>query len=191
MAMHLATLANRQTANRHTQTTLKGTETWARLPKDRWSEEWHGKYKDPVVRLHLAVYGHPDSGGLWEQHCEKMLGEVGFQLVFPAAWPSVFFHPALKLLLAVYVDDFKMSGSTASVKKGWELISSEIDMDSATLMGRYLGCEHHSQSSPLGRAGHPFAHSLTRPASVAHTEDYIEYFPEEDLVVHNHIQPRK
>ena len=142
----------------YTQTTLKGTETWVRLPKDRWPKEWHGKYKDPVVRLHLALYGHPDSGGFWEQHCEKMLGEVGFQLVFPAAWPSVFFHPTLKLLLAVYVDDFKMSGPSDSMKKGWELISSKIDMDAPTPMGRYLGCEHHSQSSPLGRAGHPFAH---------------------------------
>ena len=110
-----------------------------------------------------------------------------------------FFHPTLKLLLAVYVDDFKMSGPSDSMKKGWELISSKIDMDSPTPMGGYLGCEHHSQSSPLGRAGHPFAHVFdktlpdpaAKPASVAHTEDYIEYFPEEDLVIHNHIQPGK
>ena len=26
---------------------------------------------------------------------------------------------------------------------------------------------------------------------MAHTEDCIEYFPKEDLVIHNHIQPRK
>ena len=89
----------------YTQTTLKGAETWVRLPRDRWPKEWIGKYKDPVVRLYLALYGHPDSGGFWEQHCEKMLLQVGFRLVFSAAWPSVFFHPKLKLLLAVYVDD--------------------------------------------------------------------------------------
>ena len=63
-----------------------------------------------MVRLHLALYGRPDSGGFWEQHCEKMLKEVGFELVFPAAWPSVFYHSGLGLLLAVYVDDFKMAG---------------------------------------------------------------------------------
>ena len=83
----------------YTQTTLKGTETWVRLPRDRWPKEWAGRYKDPVVRLHLALYGHPDSGGFWEQHCERMLKQVGFRLVFSAAWPSVFFHPKLKLLL--------------------------------------------------------------------------------------------
>ena len=38
----------------YTQTTLKGTETWVRLPKDRWPKEWIGKYGDPVVRLHLG-----------------------------------------------------------------------------------------------------------------------------------------
>ena len=85
----------------YTQTKLKGVETWVRLPRERWPKGWHGKYKDPVVKLVLALYGHPDSGGFWEQHCEKMLKEVGFHLVFPAAWPSVFYHPDLKLLLAV------------------------------------------------------------------------------------------
>ena len=48
----------------YTQTTLEGTETWVRLPKDRWPKRWIGKYKDPVVRLHLALYGHPEGGGL-------------------------------------------------------------------------------------------------------------------------------
>ena len=77
----------------YTQTTLKGTETWVRLPKN--------KYKNPVVKLRLALYGHPVLGGFWEQHCERMLKEVGFELVFPSAWPSVFWHLHLRLLLAV------------------------------------------------------------------------------------------
>ena len=49
-----------------------------RLPKDRWPPEWHGKYVDPVVRLVLALYGHPDAGGFWEQHCERALKSVGY-----------------------------------------------------------------------------------------------------------------
>ena len=82
-------------------------QAYTQTTPDRWPKEWHEKYQDPVVRLHLALYGHRDSGGVWEQHCEKMFGEVGFQFVSPAAWPSVFFHPTLKLLLAVYVDNFR------------------------------------------------------------------------------------
>ena len=49
----------------------------------------------------------PIAEAFGNNHCEKMLLQVGFRLVFSAAWPSVFFHPKLKLLLAVYVDDFK------------------------------------------------------------------------------------
>ena len=183
----------------YTQTKLKGAETWVRLPRERWPKGWHGKFKDPVVRLILALYGHPDSGGFWEQHCEKMLKEVGFHLVFPAAWPSVFFHPDLKLLLAVYVDDFKMAGPKGNMAKGWELIASKIDMDTPSTLGRYLGCEHLSKTSSLGRADHPFAHVFdkslpdpaAKPATAAPTQDYTEYFPEEGVVVRYHVQPRK
>ena len=183
----------------YTQTTLKGADTWVRLPRERWPKEWVGKFRDPVVRLRLALYGHPDSGGFWEQHCEKRLREVGFELVFPAAWPSVFYHPTLKLLLAVYVDDFKMAGPKENLAKGWELIGSRIDMDTPTPIGRYLGCEHLSQSSSLGKADHPFAHVFdkslpdpaAKPATAAAKEDFTEYYPEEGMVVRHHVQPRK
>ena len=30
-------------------------ETWARLPKDQWPKPWHGKFRDPVVPLRLAL----------------------------------------------------------------------------------------------------------------------------------------
>jgi len=47
----------------YTQSLLGGTETWVRLPEDRWPAHWRGKYKNPVVPLRLALYGHPDAGG--------------------------------------------------------------------------------------------------------------------------------
>ena len=119
--------------------------------------------------------------------------------MFPAAWPSVFFHPELKLLLAVYVDDFKMAGPKDNMAKGWELIASKIDMDTPSPLGRYLGCEHLSRTSLLGRIDHPFAHVFdksipdpaAKPATAAATQDYTEYFPEEGVLVRYHLQPRK
>jgi hypothetical protein len=39
-----------------------------------------------------------------------MLFAVVFMMPDPEGWPSVFFHPQLKLLFVVYVDDFKISG---------------------------------------------------------------------------------
>ena len=62
----------------HTQTTLEVTETWERLPRNRWSSSFDWHCMDTPIQ------------GFWEQHCERMLREVGFELVFPYAWPSVF-----------------------------------------------------------------------------------------------------
>ena len=146
----------------YAQTALKGAETWVRLLRERWPKHWVGKYKDPVIRLHLALYGHPD--------CEKMLEEVGFELVFPAAWPPVFYHKGLQLLLAIYVDDFKM-----------------------------VGCQHVSRDSAVTKQDHPFAHVFDKsipdpaanPANAGTTQDYTEVFPEEGVLVRHHLQSRK
>ena len=62
----------------YTQALMKGTDTWVELPPDRWPKAWIGKFKRPVVKLRIALYGHPDSGGLWEIHCETQLLAVGF-----------------------------------------------------------------------------------------------------------------
>ena len=56
--------------------------------------------------------------------------------------PSIHFHPRLKLLLTVYVDDFKMAGPKDSLAKGWEIVSQRLQMDPPTPMGQYLGCMH-------------------------------------------------
>ena len=54
----------------------------------------------------------------------------------------MFYHPELKLLLVVYVDDFKMSGPKDNMSKGWSLIASKLDMDTPGEVNRYLGCDH-------------------------------------------------
>ena len=38
-----------------------------------------GGFRTPVVRLRKAFYGHPDSGGFWEEHCNERLSEAGFK----------------------------------------------------------------------------------------------------------------
>ena len=40
----------------YTQTTLKGKRTWIRIRKNRWPKAWHGKYRDRVIPLVLALY---------------------------------------------------------------------------------------------------------------------------------------
>ena len=56
----------------YTQSFIGGVPTWVRLPKDRWPRKWVDKgYKDPVCPLVLSLYGHPDSGGYWDKHCDE------------------------------------------------------------------------------------------------------------------------
>ncbi len=55
----------------YTQSLLKGVETWVTLPDNRWPKPWTKKFRKPVVRFVLALYGHADAGGFWEEHCDE------------------------------------------------------------------------------------------------------------------------
>ena len=142
---HATQLADAESA--YTQSRLKGTPTWVRMPREQWPAEWvKAGLKDPVCPLILALYGHPDAGGYWERHCEEHLFRVGFKGA--STWRSTFWHKELRLLLTVYVDDFKMSGPAGNLAKGWELIRQPyaglkgIKMDDPTPGGKFLGCDH-------------------------------------------------
>ena len=81
----------------------KGTKTYVRLPKHRWPAWWHSKFRDPVVPLILALYGHVDAGGYWEEFCEKHVLANGFVKV--ENWPSCYWNKESQAALLVYVDD--------------------------------------------------------------------------------------
>ena len=92
--------------------------------------------------------------------------------------PNVYYHSNKKLLLVVYVDDFKMSGPPDAVAWGWKELARHIEMDPPTpefpctvhdaghgkirdekgsalkpdflkRSARYLGCEHITQTVPV------------------------------------------
>ena len=184
----------------YTQALFKGIETWVRLPRNRWPKEWSG-YEDPVCPLRLALYGHPDSGGIWERYCAEQLESIGFTAVLPDIWHSVFYHAELDLLLVVYVDDFKMAGPQDKISKGWELIAKVIDMEPAEVLGRYFGCHHVEQNQvQLSREDRPFAYVFDKKyASPAadyqvrpnRKEDFWEVDAELAAVVRRHIYPRR
>ena len=132
---------------------------------------------------------------------EGMICSRNSSTIYPECWPSMFWHPKLKLLLGVYVDDFRMSGPSSNIDEGWNLISSQIDMDTPEDAGRYLGCENvFKQNVKMDVSAHPFAHVFdasipdpsSKPASPARrTRDYWEHMPELGVCVHHHLQPRK
>ena len=65
----------------YTQSKLESPiETWVRIPRNQWPKggKWD-KIRDPVCPMIYALYGHPDAGGYWEQHCDKHLWKQGFE----------------------------------------------------------------------------------------------------------------
>ena len=122
------------------QAKLTGTPCWVELPPEAWPKHVNLKgLRRPVCRLVKALYGHPDAGTMWEQHCHNGVQKVGFRPVRDE-WPSLYWNSQLKLLLVVYVDDLKLAGPTRSLKQGWELLRSQLRLEPETPLGLYLGC---------------------------------------------------
>ena len=142
------------------QSDFTGTETWVAIPEEGWPEDWWminpdgtktPKYDRPVVRMLKALYGHPDSGTIWEEHCNKELMKVGFKPI--DGWSSCFYHERLNCMLAVYVDDFKMGGPVKNLPKAWKLITDVIMMEKPTAAHLYLGCIHEKSEITVEGVG--------------------------------------
>ena len=102
----------------YTQSYLEGpTQTFVSLPKERWPDDWHTRFHDPVCPLVLSLYGHPDAGGYWERHCDRILQSQGWRLI--GDWRSWYWHEACQAFLIVYVDDFEMAGPAKHLDKLW------------------------------------------------------------------------
>ena len=68
----------------YTPAEFSGPTTWVGIPKEQWPSSWfdssgNPKYRFLVCKLLKALYGHPDSGGLWEKHCDAHLQSIGFK----------------------------------------------------------------------------------------------------------------
>ena len=74
-------------------------DTWVMLPEDQWPTSWNGKFSRPVVRLRLALYGHPLACAFWGRHSKEAILSVGFQPI--PDWDGVFVHLELQLVLSV------------------------------------------------------------------------------------------
>ena len=180
----------------YVQALFTGVPTWISLPRNRWPKTWEGKYQNPVVPLVLALYGHPDSGGIWEKHLNSRLHSKGWEQILPDVWQSMFYHQELRLLLVVYVDDFKLAGPKEHLSKGWELIKSAVDIGEPEAYDRYFGCHHKEFSHVrLPKSAHPFAHVFDPKLATAcqqhRTRDYWHHDPETRTWTRFHLQPRK
>ena len=135
------------------QATLRGTPCWIELPPEAVPSEcrWD-KYRRPVVPLRKALYGHPDAGTFWEQHCDESVRAVGFEPI-GEEWPSVYIHEKLQLVLVVCVDDFKMAGPQKNLAQGWSMLRTRLKIEPETGLDMYLGCNQSKGNVTLGN-GH-------------------------------------
>ena len=59
---------------------------------------------------------------------------------------------ASSLSLVIYVDEFKMSGPSASMKEGWWILQQCLAIEAPAPTGIYLGCGHEVGSISVGGA---------------------------------------
>ena len=89
---------------------------------------WVNRFRRPAVPVIMALYGHADAGGIWEEQCEGKFMSIGFKRL-AEEWPGVFWHEETTSLLIVYVDDFKLAGNkTGEDDTFWKSIREVIDM---------------------------------------------------------------
>ena len=70
------------------QALLGGVPCWAELPWEAWPKHLQEEItrrglKRPMCRVNKALYGHPDSGTMWEQHCDESVRALEFKPVGP------------------------------------------------------------------------------------------------------------
>jgi hypothetical protein len=101
------------------------------------------RFRDPVFPMLLAVCGHPDSTTWLDDKMNESVAKSGFQSL-GAEWPSTVARAELKLLLTVYVDDFKLAGPSGNLSRGWDLLKKRLDIGEAT--STRLGCDQKEQT---------------------------------------------
>ena len=113
-------------------------DTFIRLPRPWWPKGWHGKYRDPVCRLIKALYGHPESGAIWQVHLDVRLRALDWIPI--RELPTAYRHASRKALLVVYVDDLLMVSSRTDKQVLWGEIDTAADFaEDPEDLDRFLG----------------------------------------------------
>ena len=118
--------------------------TWVRMLKFLWPKSWFNsdgspKYKDPVCILKRSLYGHPESGPIWDKKMTKCMRMAGF--VPLEGSPGFFYHPA-GYEMVVYVD-FILISPPHLTKQIWAELDKVIEFkDPPVPVDRFLGIYH-------------------------------------------------
>ena len=70
---------------------------------------------------------------------------------------SVFYHSATKLLLSVYVDDFKLAGPEKELAPMWKRIQKVLDIGTPEPFNQFLGCQYRRFTAKISQTDLPGA----------------------------------
>ena len=113
-------------------------DTYVRLPRPWWPRSWIGKFNDPACRLLKALYGHPESGAIWQIHLDVRLRALGWEPI--PELPSSYRHKEHEALLVVYVDDLLMASHKSHMQGLWAEIDTAVDFaEEHAPLDRFLG----------------------------------------------------
>ena len=137
---HMVTIAD--AAKAYLQAPLKAeVPTWVIIPKLIWHDSWFKRFKKVACPLLRAMYGHTTAGDDWYEYFDGVL--VGtMRGTRMNEFPSVWYFPQWKVLVAAYVDDVIASGPQKGVNWFWSQVRNHITFDEITTPGRYLGRDH-------------------------------------------------
>ena len=123
-------------------------ETWVSLPQSYWPNAWFEdgakrlkpKYRNPYVLLIKALYGHPESGALWEKLLAGALKKRGWTSI--PEWPGVWVHSD-KSMLVVYVDDLLLCCLPANIKQHWSALDEAVEFkDPPEAIDKFIGATY-------------------------------------------------
>jgi hypothetical protein len=114
-------------------------QTWVELPPELVPAE-HRNVVRPCVRLHKALYGHPEAGWHWDQRFKTVMTQMGGE--HSESFQSSYWFKGSKLLLTLYVDDMVLSGPASAHGAFWRELEKHLEIEPPTPVDRVLGRKH-------------------------------------------------
>ena len=116
---------------------LGGAAKYLRLPKRLWPKSWFSM-RDPVVRIHRALYGLQRSGFDWDEWFEAILAQKGWKRL--AVTGSCIFVRGLCLLL-YYVDDLLIAGPGGQAEAATNELAAIFTLVISGMVSEFLGIQ--------------------------------------------------
>ena len=106
-----------------------------------YQDEMRATLRRPVVRLQKALYGLKQSGRMWYQRLTTFLEKQGF--VYDMSNPCIYVlrDETGFVIIAIYVDDLNLIGTSEAVSKAKKMLSKEFEMKDLGKLSHCLGLQ--------------------------------------------------